>query len=114
VYLTSCVHACSYTNYTTAGIRGVGLAYGYQLLFSPEQGLLTFALYQSGDVAAAYAVAAAVVQRYCAEGAVLDEVALEAARSSVMFAHIEQVLTSCITATISHWLHCSVVFANFM
>jgi Zn-dependent M16 (insulinase) family peptidase len=89
----------------------VGLAYGYQLLFSPEQGLLTFALYQSGDVAAAYAVAAAVVQRYCAEAAELDEVALEAARSSVMFAHIEQVL---VCYCCRYYYYCSIACTHML
>lgn len=74
-------------------LRGSGLAYGYQLRFAVDKGQLYFTLYDATDVVSAFAAAATVVREYCSGEREVDEVALEAARRSVMFEYIEMAST---------------------
>jgi len=43
-------------------VRGLGLAFGYDMTVSPEQGLLLFTLYKSADLCMAYQEAQDIIR----------------------------------------------------
>lgn len=66
-------------------IRGSGLAYGAYISNDTEGGLLTFSLYRSSSYIAAFEQAAKVVRGLVDGSIVLDDITLDAAKSSIVF-----------------------------
>lgn len=73
-------------------IRGLGLAYGYGIWSDIEHGLMYFSLDRSGSLAKAFEESHKIIKRVETEP--LQEVQLEAARSSVVFSVIDGVETA--------------------
>jgi len=74
-------------------IRGSGLAYGAYISNDTEAGLLTFSLYRSSSYIAAYDQAAKVVQGLADGSIALDDITLDAAKSSIIFDVAQSVST---------------------
>jgi len=66
-------------------IRGSGLAYSAYISNDTEGGLMTFSLYRSSSYIAAYEQAAKVVRGLVDGSIALDDITLDAAKSSIVF-----------------------------
>uniref|UniRef100_A0A336KC94 CSON007777 protein n=1 Tax=Culicoides sonorensis TaxID=179676 RepID=A0A336KC94_CULSO len=71
-------------------IRGPGYAYGYNIVPRPHEGLLSFGLYRSTNVVAAYKEAKRIVEDQLKPESEWDSTLLESARSSLIFEIIER------------------------
>jgi len=74
-------------------IRGSGLAYGAYISNNTEAGLLTFSLYRSSSYIAAFDQAATVVRGLVDGSITLDDITLDAAKSSIVFDVAQSVST---------------------
>ncbi|XP_071452193.1 uncharacterized protein C05D11.1-like [Hetaerina americana] len=71
-------------------IRGLGLAYGYNIHPCMTEGLLYFTLYRATNVVGAYREAKVIVEAQLEEDASWEEALIESARSSLIFEVIER------------------------
>jgi len=74
-------------------IRGLGLAYHFWISVSPEQGFLTFGLYQATDLVKAFNEAQRIVNGYADRSTKFDELTLDGAKSSCAFSIIDREAT---------------------
>ncbi|KAL0580364.1 hypothetical protein V5O48_001609 [Marasmius crinis-equi] len=75
-------------------IRGSGLAYGAYVSLDLESGLLSFSLYRSSNSMGAYKEASTVLKGLADESIALDDTALEAAKSSIVYGVTKNVSTA--------------------
>eukprot|EP00455_Lapot_gusevi_P047984 TRINITY_DN6579_c0_g1_i20.p1 TRINITY_DN6579_c0_g1~~TRINITY_DN6579_c0_g1_i20.p1 ORF type:complete len:207 (+),score=66.62 TRINITY_DN6579_c0_g1_i20:193-813(+) len=71
-------------------IRGRGLSYNYYMYVSPDDGLMYFGLAKSSDIVAAYQEATKIVNNYANQVTPIDPLALQAAKSSLVFEVISE------------------------
>jgi len=71
-------------------IRGLGLAYGYNINMNIDEGLLYFSLTKSANVTKAYEVSRGIAKDYLAKKLEFEDTMLEAARSGVIFSIVNR------------------------
>ncbi|KAL1123834.1 hypothetical protein AAG570_001605 [Ranatra chinensis] len=66
-------------------LRGQGLAYSYNILPRPHEGLLYFTLYRAGDVVGAYKEAKSVIEARLNQNLPWDQTLFDCAKSSLIY-----------------------------